>query len=244
VAAGLVAAMAIEQAWAQQRTFTDTTGRQIKAEMLGVEGDTARIRREDGQVFAVPLAKLSEEDRQWVEAWRKLSPEQKKAGKLEPKLASAEDIEVKTRRNRLSSEKSNDVATVQKEERYCYVVTVKNNGRYPTKELRAEYRIYWKDNFSSEQSAKNADMSSKAGDGEVGVIPAFGQAEFETKSIPISSVRLKEGWVWSDGSRRVEKDSVYGLWLRVYAGEEIVKELISPASITNNFKWEDTTEKE
>lgn len=55
---------------ADARTWTDTKGRSIEAEMLRVE-DTAAIVNRGGKEMTLPLEMLSEADKQFVEQWRK-----------------------------------------------------------------------------------------------------------------------------------------------------------------------------
>lgn len=55
---------------ADARTWTDTKGRSIEADMLRVE-DTAAIVNRGGKEMTLPLEMLSEADKQFVEQWRK-----------------------------------------------------------------------------------------------------------------------------------------------------------------------------
>lgn len=60
-----------------ERTFTDTSGRTLVAELKSVDEDKITIRRSDGRVFTLALEKLSAEDRAHVQEWsRNRSAEQ------------------------------------------------------------------------------------------------------------------------------------------------------------------------
>ena len=49
------------------RTWTDTTGDfKVEAELLGVEDGLVRLKKEDGTVVSVPLARLSAADRTFL----------------------------------------------------------------------------------------------------------------------------------------------------------------------------------
>ncbi|NLE36759.1 MAG: hypothetical protein GX621_01895 [Pirellulaceae bacterium] len=51
------------------REWTDATGKfRITAECLGLEDGKARLRKPDGAVLMVPLDRLSEKDREWIES--------------------------------------------------------------------------------------------------------------------------------------------------------------------------------
>lgn len=55
----------------QGRTFTDAQGRTIEADLISVTGETARVRKKDKTEFELPLAKLSDADREFVKKWEK-----------------------------------------------------------------------------------------------------------------------------------------------------------------------------
>lgn len=56
---------------AEVRTFRNTKGGEIKAELISTTAQRAELKREDGKKFSVPLASLSEEDRKWIAEWAK-----------------------------------------------------------------------------------------------------------------------------------------------------------------------------
>ncbi|QTN33351.1 CHAP domain-containing protein [Akkermansiaceae bacterium] len=53
------------------RVFTDTTGREITAELQVVMDGRITVKRIDGRVFTIPLDTLSEEDREFCRDWEK-----------------------------------------------------------------------------------------------------------------------------------------------------------------------------
>lgn len=55
---------------ADTRTFTDTQGREIVAELMTYEGTTVKIRRTDGRVFSFEKDLLSKADQEFVDAQR------------------------------------------------------------------------------------------------------------------------------------------------------------------------------
>lgn len=65
MAAALVGAAG--QVIAEPREWTDESGRKVSAEFSGVEGDNVLLKLPDGRVAPFPLAKLSNEDRDFVE---------------------------------------------------------------------------------------------------------------------------------------------------------------------------------
>ena len=54
----------VDCVWAREWTSND--GKTLEAEFVSTEGDQVSLRRPDGQVFTVPLTRLSEADQSWV----------------------------------------------------------------------------------------------------------------------------------------------------------------------------------
>lgn len=59
---------------AEVTTWTNMSGQQMEAELMGVQGENVTFRKADGGRYAYPLAQLAEEDRARVEAWVKANP--------------------------------------------------------------------------------------------------------------------------------------------------------------------------
>jgi len=52
------------------RTFTDTSGRKLEAEVLGVQQGQVRIRRVDGNEFTLPVTNFSAADQTYLQQWK------------------------------------------------------------------------------------------------------------------------------------------------------------------------------
>lgn len=77
-----LAAWALGQSPLTARTFTNSAGRQIEAEVVEVEGETVVLKM-NGKNYPVPIATLSQEDRDYLAAWKK----EKEAPSAEKKTA-------------------------------------------------------------------------------------------------------------------------------------------------------------
>lgn len=55
---------------AAARIFTDTVGRKLEAEVLGVQQGQARIRRADGKEFTLPVTNFSAADQTYLRQWK------------------------------------------------------------------------------------------------------------------------------------------------------------------------------
>jgi hypothetical protein len=67
--AGWVHAQSAGPGAAAYREFTSTTGKALRARLLAVEGEKARLRVSDGKELVVPVAALSAEDQAYIAAW-------------------------------------------------------------------------------------------------------------------------------------------------------------------------------
>lgn len=65
----LLALAALPAGAREFRDFTNREGKTIHAELLDLRGEQVRIRMENGRVFDVPVASLSEADRAFLEEW-------------------------------------------------------------------------------------------------------------------------------------------------------------------------------
>jgi thiol-disulfide isomerase/thioredoxin len=69
---GMAALMIVGAVWSTERTWTDASGKfSVTAEYVGVKGGKVLLRDADGQEISVPLAKLSDADRELVRAQMK-----------------------------------------------------------------------------------------------------------------------------------------------------------------------------
>lgn len=69
------------------RTFTDSKGRVMEAEIVSVSGANVTIKRTDGQTFTVPAATFSALDQAFIKAWKPGAP----AAPAEP-VKAADDV--------------------------------------------------------------------------------------------------------------------------------------------------------
>jgi hypothetical protein len=116
---------------AELRTFRNTKGEEIKAEMLDATDSRAELKREDGKKFSVPLTSLSEADRKWIAEWRKTH----KRFKVEMTAA--------TRKGNSRTEKGAAFDGKDVRGNDCwYVLNFNNKTAEPLAGLRVEYIIF------------------------------------------------------------------------------------------------------
>ncbi len=149
---------------ADPRSFTDIEGRAIVAEPVALEGDVAVIRKQsDGRIYRVPLAQLSEKDREFFANWE----------------APAQPLPLKA----ICVQKSTGSGDTRNR---FYEITLENRGATPLSGLTCAYRLIIErnDRYAEERFQRANE------DGEVPVpeIPARGKITIKT-----APVRLTRG---------------------------------------------------
>jgi hypothetical protein len=89
LALGALPLMAGEGKSQAMRTWTDATGKHaVVAELLEATGEAVRLKKEDGTVVTVPIARLSEGDRRYLASLQKAKPQSK-----DPRPAPPPEVE-------------------------------------------------------------------------------------------------------------------------------------------------------
>jgi hypothetical protein len=96
---GLVAVVLVSVAWpamaAEMREFTETLGRKVRGELLGLDGDKVLLITDQGKKFTLDLSKFSEADREYIREQGKPSAEsEKKMESLDDAVAAIDELVV------------------------------------------------------------------------------------------------------------------------------------------------------
>jgi len=217
---------------AEVRTLTDTQGRKIEADVLSVENDTVKIKRSDGQEFDLPLANLIPEDRKALKAW---------AAKNPPKLPPVR-FDVNLSRVRISVEKdeSSGGGSIISREKWGYTLDLANRGPRELKNLRAEYILFVKqDDFPGQPKGERSDdLKRKKYKQELEPLLVHETRAVRTEPIETFRQKLAPGWVWGGaGGNKPIRDTLHGIWLRVYDGDQLIHESSTPETLMTREKW-------
>ena len=225
---------------AETRTLTDTEGRSIRADVIAVEGEQVRIRRDDGQVFNLPMERLSETSRRELRAWA-----QEQASKPQPLPPGA--FEVQMSRVRFSAEtRESDVklttgetiknGRVTTEEKWGYSFMLTNRSNAPLTGLRAEYLLFaTKDDVHKE--GKKEGLRSARHRARLDDMPAQGRLDFRTESVSAFKMRYKGNIVSAKTGDSSSRETLHGIWIKIYRGEELIHEAASPERLMREEKW-------
>jgi hypothetical protein len=225
----LIALIGLVPLHAEMLTLTDKQGRSIQADVISVENETAKIKRSDGQTFDLPLSNLSESDQRKLRAWAKANP---------PKLGP-DAIMLEFSRAKFSTEKesqSGGAVTAYKDP-WGYSLTLTNRTKNELTGIRAEYILFVKQDNSSNYRDKESGFRRVKHTTKPDAIPLHGKINFRTETVPSYRYVLAPGWVWGSGGSKPIKDTLHGMWLRIYVGNELIIERITPEDLSKTEKW-------
>lgn len=206
---------------AEVRTLTDQFGRSITADVLALDGDTLKIRRDDGIVFDFPIGNLSADDQKAIREW---AAKQTKKVEVEftpdPKLLPASISRVKLKSTTLS-QYGTDYKYVS--EQWGYSVNITNKTRQTVADLRIEYNLFATKNYYV------SDNGVISGSIPFDAIRPNDTANVKTKGIEVR--KEKSSWWGNSGG------DVNGIWVRVYYKDQLLHEIISPESLKDTESW-------
>ena len=85
----------------------------------------------------------------------------------------------------------------------------------------------------------NADVVEQVkGSFDIPPIKGGGSAKFLTNEVVLNKTHLAPGWRMGNGGRGIAEDSILGVWVRLYQGDNQVAEYINTTTLVNKYKWE------
>jgi hypothetical protein len=224
-------------AHAEVRTLTDKQGRSLQADVIEVTADTVKIKRADGQLFDLPLSTLTETD-------------QKILRELATKLAteiSPTAIAVALSRAKFSTD-SKDIDITLTDgtkvkggqtittDKWGYSISITNKTPKLISTLRAEYRLFATvDSVHTE--ADKSKLKKKAFTSPIAAIAPLGKIEFRSETIAAVKTKYNGNIVSAKTGDSTSRETLHGIWLRIYAGDTLVHESAFPETLMKTEKW-------
>lgn len=214
------------------RTLTAQDGRTVEVEILAYDGDSIRIKRKDsGQTFTVPIDSFIASDQRALRA-------EAKAEAAKPKPVPSGSVNIELGRGMFSSEKRDSIGLVYTHEQWGYNVVITNRSGPLLENLRVEYLLLLEPNPHHTAPSERNKLKRTTGKETLEPLASGSRVQFRTSTVEAVKVSLKQGWVWSDEDRkRTTRDKLYGVWVRLYRGDELIAETATPAGIVNREKW-------
>jgi len=223
----VVLALTASVSHAEPFMLTDKQGRSIKADVLSVENEKVKLKRDDGQSFELPLSSLNEETQRSLKAWAA------KAAAAIPDGA----ITVELSRGAFDTSKSETAAIITIQEDWGYSVTVSNRGSKPISNLKFEYVLFVKPDLEPGKDRNAAKFKRATGTNTITGLAGGTKTVFRTNTIKIYKQKLKPGWFWDKtNDTQMIRDTLYGIWIKAYVGDQLVAETCSPDSLAKTEK--------
>lgn len=236
----LMSGVALSTLHAETRTLTDRQGRSIQADVIAVEGDQAQIRRADGQMFNLPLSSLSEKDERELKEWA--AEQAKKPPALPPGSFEIQLSRLKFDSTRRMEGATNadgvfekDVTTII-EDKWGYTITLVNKLNRDLTDLRIEYILFANIDDTEKKGQKNG-LRRKAYRANFPDTRALARTTFRTETVTAIKTQLKSGWIWTGSNATGTREQLYGMWMKLYRGNELIHEIATPEGLARTEKW-------
>jgi hypothetical protein len=222
----IMAAFAGSLGSAQVRTLTDQMGRTIRAEVLSVEDGTVKIRREDGQLFEMSLANLSDDDQIAVKASAKKNPPV--VGEVTKTTPVPGSVTMSVSRGKFDVDVTyKSLYSKDSYEFWGYNIQLVNTTLKPIEDVRVEYNIFGRLYSGSTQSVETGRQVVEA-------LGAKKDTTFRTKAFRLNR--------WKSLGSSGSGGELSGVWAKLYVGDTLLTEYSSPDSIKTKEKWTPPTD--
>ena len=233
----LLLATAVSLVHAEVQTLTDKQGRSIKADVISVTGDQVKIKRDDGQIFNLSLANLTDDDQKQLKEWAA-----KEASKSLPPGA----LQVELSRGKFDTTKKDVDVTLTTgdivkngrtitEEKWGYSVMVSNRTPQPIENLRAEYILFA--TVDDIQVKEKQGLKKKRYKAPIDTIAELGKTTFRTETISAIKSKFNGNIVAAKSGDSSSRETLHGIWLRIYRDKELVYEASAPETLRTTEKW-------
>lgn len=227
---------------AAPRTFTDTKGRKIEAEVVRVSGSKVTLKLANGKTSTIPISLLSDRDQMFVKVWSEVDKKSPGGKKSKPEIPDNVTyrlvLEVDKERSKKGTTVRENVAEVRADE-WIYEVEIQNRSRVNLEGLEMSYRIYV-DPVASKKISFLEDPPKFYG-GRVEIAPVADGRKVMAKTGPaiVKELELDGDRVFNDGSRNDLEDKLEGVWIKLWHGDRKVGEFKSNSSTVKKATWVD-----
>ncbi len=211
----LVCLPALSQA--EIRKFTDTTGREIEAELVAVRGDQVQM-KVGGNEFTLPVSKFSEADVTFIREWAVANPA--------PVNIRGVYIEFEKNMERIKEPKMEDDdkkkkgGSEQSRTSFDYSIMVRNTSAQDLEDLKLKYTIY---KYVRDRPASGSAIESleeTEGEEAIGLLAKASDHEVATQAV-VATDSETSGKKDEPGSSHSE--TIWGVVARLYSGETEVR---------------------
>ena len=119
-----------------------------------------------------------------------------------------------------------------------YKIILTNNSFKDAPAMVVKYMVFVeRQSTGQKQGAEHIDKLK--GTKSVEPIKSHQKAFVETDSFAMKEAKLAPGWYYPNGGKLAARDSIKGVWVRVYQDNKVVAEYVNPSIISKREQWKD-----
>lgn len=222
---------------AELRSFTNTEGKSIKAELVAMEGEAAVLKLGNGRTAKVPLKSLSAEDQTFIKTWWEKNKNNITDGdvRLEiDKNTTRIDRQVSKPKATGKGNQGNQTSSKMTEDSYSYACTLKNYSKKTVSDITVDYTIYKR---VSTRGKDGSDTSTEEIDGsaKIDLLESNGSATFETDDVICVDSSKKGG----NGPTESSRETIVGIVLIFSVGHNEFLKQSHPTSFLDRLEEEE-----
>ena len=119
-----------------------------------------------------------------------------------------------------------------------YTITLANNSFADAPAMQVKYNVFVERQRPGDKGSTQR-IEVVKGSKSVDGIKSHQKASVDTDAFPLNDGKLSAGWHYVGGGRTVAKDSIKGVWVRVYQDGKVVAEHVNPSTLSSKEKWKD-----
>lgn len=128
-----------------------------------------------------------------------------------------------------------------KTEHWGYAVSLENKTFQPLTDLDVKYVIFYK---QEQLGVKGPPREQRMnGNTPVKAINSHGKLTFETNPVELKKTRMLgpagSYTYFENGASSKAEDSLSGVWIRIYKGDQMLAEFVKPPNLASKEKWEE-----
>jgi len=191
------------------RTFTNTSGKTIQAQVVNVDNDTVYLKRADGKSFQIPIATFGSEDQDYIRDWA-----------IQEALHNASQLfEISAAPNRGASTTANGLMRWGE----GYKVKLANQTTLHVLNPTIEYVLF--------NLKLNASVLKTTGSATLKELPANAETTFDTKNVGVIQYGVGTG-DYETANKPI------GIWVRVYdSNQDLLQEWSEPSDLMKTETW-------
>lgn len=203
-------------AGAEIRTFTNSAGKKIQAELIGMDEGVAVLKLGNGRSAKVPLKSLSEGDQAYVKSWHEENKNKVRAGDLRLTIEKNTERLKESPSGKKDKGKNNKISRTET----SYTCTLENLSAKSIEGIKVDYVIYERVSVRGGEDGSETRTEETSTSAEIDNLKPNGTVEFTSDS-EIS----EEGETTKKGVSESRREKVVGFVVTILTdGVEILKQ--------------------